>query len=127
MGGIKITVLASTQETGSYEMFHGAGAEGKGPGPHHHPWDESLLVTQGEVRVGVASEEIVATPGSFIHIPAGTPHWFTCSDGAEFITTTSAGNAAAMFTDFDQKVNWDSPDRDALVALAAQHQQIILG
>ena len=36
VGGFQITVLASTEETGGYELFRIAGPEGTGPGPHHH-------------------------------------------------------------------------------------------
>ena len=37
VGGFLITVLASQKDTSGYEIFHQAGPEGKGPGPHFHP------------------------------------------------------------------------------------------
>jgi hypothetical protein len=45
VGGFKITVLASTEQTGGYELFRIAGPAGTGPGPHHHNWDESFSIT----------------------------------------------------------------------------------
>jgi hypothetical protein len=36
------------------------------------------------------------------------------------------GNAAAMFTEFDKGINWESPDRTELIAIAASHGQTIV-
>ena len=47
--GEHITVLASGDQTGSYEVFHQEGAEGSGPPPHSHPWDEAFYIVRGEV------------------------------------------------------------------------------
>ena len=127
VGGLSITVLASERETDGYEIFHSEGIEGKGPGPHYHPWDESLYITKGQVRCGVGEEEILASPGTFVHIPAGTVHWFNFGkDGGEIISMTSKGNASAMFTAFSNGINWESPDREELVKLAAMHGQVVI-
>jgi len=128
VGGLSITVLASESETDGYEIFHAEGTEGKGPGPHYHPWDESLYITKGQIHCGVGEEEILASPGTFVHIPAGTVHWFHFGkDGGEFISMTSKGNASAMFTAFSKGINWESPDRKKLVELAAKHGQVVIG
>ena len=127
VGGILISVLASRSETDNYEIFHAVGSEGKGPGPHYHPWDESIYMTRGDLRCGVGDEEIAASPGTFIHIPAGTVHWFKFGkDGGEFISMTSRGNASAMFKAFSEGINWESPDREELVNLAALHGQVVV-
>ena len=127
VGGLSITVLASENDTDGYEIFHVSGAEGKGPGSHYHPWDESLYIVRGQIHCGVGDEEVMATAGTLIHIPAGTVHWFRVQeDGSEFISTTSKGNASKMFTDFSQGINWESPDRQALVELAARHGQVVV-
>jgi quercetin dioxygenase-like cupin family protein len=127
VGGLSITVLASENDTDGYEIFHVNGAKGKGPGSHYHPWDESLYVVRGQIHCGVGDEEVMATAGTLIHIPAGTVHWFRVQeDGSEFISTTSKGNASKMFTDFSQGINWESPDRQALVEVAARHGQIVV-
>ena len=127
VGGFPITVLASESDTDNYEIFHAAGPEGKGPGPHYHPWDESLFIIKGQLHCGVDDEEILAGPGTLIHIPAGSVHWFRFAEkGGEFISITSKGNASAMFRDFDGGVNWESPDREQLIKLAAKHEQVII-
>ena len=127
VGGLFITVLASEGDTDGYEIFHSSGTEGKGPGPHYHPWDESLYITKGQVHCGVGDEEILASAGTLIHIPGGSVHWFHFGkEGCEFISMTSQGNASKMFTAFSEGVNWESPDREELVKLAAVHGQVIV-
>ena len=127
LGGFKITALASDADTGGYEIFHNVGDEGKGPGPHHHPWDETFFVLKGELRCGIHDTETLALPGTLVHVPGGATHWFKFGKvPTEFISITSKGNASKMFADFDQGINWGNPDRNKLIELAAKHGQVIL-
>jgi quercetin dioxygenase-like cupin family protein len=127
VGGFRITVLASTEQTGGYELFRIAGPEGTGPGPHHHDWDESFFVLSGAVHCGVDSTEILATAGALIHVPGGCTHWFRFAEGGgEFFSVTSHGNASKMFQAFNDGINWADPDRRALVALAASYGQTVV-
>lgn len=127
VGGFLITVLASDSDTNGYEIFHQVGTEGKGPGPHHHPWDESFYIIKGQVHCGIDDEETLAIPGTLVHIPAGSVHWFRFGkDGGEFISITSKGNASKMFTDFDQGATWEGSDRERLIKLAAKHGQVVI-
>jgi quercetin dioxygenase-like cupin family protein len=66
--GERITVLVTGQDTGSYEIFLQEGAEGSGPPPHHHPWDEAFFVIDGEVSFGIGNEECTALPGTLVVI-----------------------------------------------------------
>ena len=126
IGGFHITVLASTEQTGGYELFRIAGPEGTGPGPHHHPWDESFFVLSGAVYCGVDDLETLATFGTLIHVPGGHSHWFRFAEGGgEFFSITSRGNASKMFEAFDKGINWADPDRQALMQLAASYGQIV--
>lgn len=94
VGGFKITVLASGEQTGGYELFRIVGSEGTGPGPHHHDWDESFFVLDGAVHCGVADAETLATAGTLIHVPGGCTHWFRFAQGGgTFFSITSGGNA----------------------------------
>ncbi len=126
VGGFQITVLASTEQTGGYELFRISGPEGTGPGPHHHAWDESFFVLSGEVHCGVGETETLATAGTLIHVPGETSHWFKFArGGGEFFSITSKGNAARMFTAFDKGVNWGNPDKAELIRLAASYGQTV--
>jgi quercetin dioxygenase-like cupin family protein len=127
VGGFMISVLASTDETGSNEFFHQSGPEGKGPGPHFHPWDETFFVLKGELHCGVNGVDTVVGPGAMVYVPGGSTHWFRFGKGGgELLAVTSKGNAAAMFTDFDKGITWESPDRTQLIAIAASHGQTIV-
>ncbi len=126
VGGFLITVLASENETDGYEVFHQSGTEGKGPGPHFHAWDESFFVTKGELHCGVGDIETLALPGTFIHVPGGSVHWFRFGKGGgEFISMTSKGNASRMFAAFANDITWENPDREKLIAMAAVYGQTI--
>ena len=79
--GEQITVLASGSQTGGYEIFRQAGPEGSGPPPHFHPWDESFYVVKGDIAFGVGDKDMIAEPGTLVHLPAGTMHWFRFGKG----------------------------------------------
>lgn len=80
--GKHITVLASGEATGSYEVFLQEGPAGSGPIPHSHPWDESFYVIRGEVDFTIdGGEQRTARPGALVHVPAGVPHWFRWGHG----------------------------------------------
>jgi quercetin dioxygenase-like cupin family protein len=126
IAGFEITTIASTEQTGGYEVFHQAGPAGKGPGPHFHDWDESFLVVSGTVECGVDGNDLFAGPGTFIHAPARSTHWFRFGpEGGEMITMTSRGNASKMFAAFHEAGSWDSPDRSVFVELAASYGQTV--
>ena len=126
VGGFQITVLASVEQTGGYELFRIAGPGGTGPGPHHHAWDESFFVLGGTVHCGVDGVETLASTGALIHVPGGCTHWFRFAEGGgEFFSITSHGNASKMFQAFDKGINWADPDRQALVSLAASYGQTV--
>lgn len=120
--GEQVTVLASGAQTGSYEVFHQVGSEGGGPPPHSHPWDEAFYVTRGEVAFGAGDKQAVARPGTFVHVPAGTTHWFRFGPGGgEMVSLTSRAGAAEMFADFDREIRPDKPDFGRLIEIAQSH------
>jgi quercetin dioxygenase-like cupin family protein len=120
--GEEITVLASGGQTGSYEIFRQVGPENSGPPPHSHPWDEAFYVIAGDIAFGVGDTEMVAVPGTFVHLPAGTTHWFRFSKGGgEMISMTSREGASHMFADIDREVAPNEPDLDKLVQIAGRH------
>jgi quercetin dioxygenase-like cupin family protein len=109
--GEKITVLASGAQTGSYEIFHQAGPEGSGPPPHNHPWDESFYVIKGEIAFGIDTDEMIAVPGTLVHLPAGTTHWFRFGKGGgEMVSMTSREGASHMFADIAHEISPEKPD-----------------
>jgi len=120
--GENVTVLASGARTGGYEIFLQSGREGSGPPPHNHPWDESFYVTKGEIAFGIEEKQMIARPGTLVHLPAGTTHWFRFGKGGgEMISMTSREAASRMFTDFDREISPDQPDLDKLAEIGARY------
>ena len=126
--GEEVTVLASGEQTGSYEIFRQQGPEGSGPPPHSHPWDEAFYVTEGQVHFAVGDEQdLIATPGTLVHIPGGTAHWFRFGPGGgEMISITSRAGASAFFTQVDAEVSPTNPDLGALIGIASTHKLDVL-
>jgi quercetin dioxygenase-like cupin family protein len=120
--GEQLTILASGQQTHGYEIFLQRGPEGAGPPPHSHDWDESFYVVKGEIDFGIGAEQMTAQPGTLVHLPAGTTHWFRFrKGGGEMVSMTSREGASHFFTDVDREVAPVNPPLDKLAAVAARH------
>ena len=120
--GEHIAVLASGDETGSYEVFHQVGAEGSGPPPHSHPWDEAFYITKGEIAFGVGDQKAVGGTGTFVHVPARMTHWFRFGvGGGEMVSLTSRAGAASLFTEIAREISPSKPDFAKLVEIANRH------
>jgi hypothetical protein len=99
-----------------------AGPEGSGPPPHSHPWDEAFYVLAGQVMFGVDGDDNLALPGTLVHIPGGSTHWFRFGPGGgEMISMTSRAGAAAFFTDIDREVSPAQPDPGVILKVATAH------
>jgi len=120
--GEHVTVLASGEATGGYEIFLQRGPEGSGPPPHSHPWDESFYVVEGEVDFGIGDDSRTAGAGTLVHLPAGTVHWFRFGrGGAEMISMTSRLGASEMFTDMARELAPLDPDLGKLAEVGGRH------
>jgi quercetin dioxygenase-like cupin family protein len=118
--GEKITVLASNSAIQGNEIFLQQGDEGTGPAPHSHDWDESFYVTKGNAEISYDDKTIIATPGTLIHLPAGTIHGFRFgAGGGEMISITGqAGHAERLFTSISQEIPAGIPNLRKLFAVA---------
>jgi quercetin dioxygenase-like cupin family protein len=121
--GEQITILASATQTGSYEIFRQAGPEGSGPPPHNHPWDEAFYVLQGDIAFGIEDKEMLATPGTLVHLPAGATHWFRFgAGGGAMLSMTNKQGASGLFTDIDKEIAPGSPDVEKLLEVAVRNK-----
>lgn len=120
--GEKLTILADGEQTGSYEIFLQRGPEGSGPPPHNHPWDESFYVVSGEIDFGIGDESMTAKPGTLVHLPAGTTHWFRFGKGGgEMVSMTSRLGASRMFTDMARELPPSNPQLEQLEKVCGPH------
>ena len=97
--GAQITVLASNARTFGYEITLQTGAEGVGPPPHSHDWDESFFVLEGEIEFALKSGPMVCKAGTLVHVPAQTVHSFRFGRGGGRMLeiTGQGGRATQMF------------------------------
>ena len=120
--GEYVTVLASGGATEGYEIFLQRGPEGSGPPPHTHPWDESFYVIKGKIDFGIGAESLTAMPGTLVHLPAGTAHWFRFGEGGgEMISMTSRLGASKLFTDLAREVAPVNPDLEKFTEVGARY------
>jgi quercetin dioxygenase-like cupin family protein len=104
----QVTVLAAAEQTGSFEVFFDTGAEGAGPPPHSHEWDEAFYVLRGELTLVLDGEVHTAGAGSVVYLPGGTVHEFRMGPGgAELLSLTSRAGASEMFTAMDREASAD--------------------
>jgi len=96
------------------------GDEGTGPPPHSHGWDESFYIIKGNVEVSYGDKTVTATPGTLVHVPAGTIHAFRfAAGGGEMISVTGQNSQAAhVFTIIDHEVPAGPLDIPKLIAAA---------
>jgi len=121
--GEKITVLASSDATQGYEIFLQQGDEGTGPPPHSHDWDESFYVVKGSVEIGYEDKSMMCAPGTLVHLPAGTVHYFRFgTGGGQMVSVTSKGGLASqLFTNLDREIPPGPPDVEKLIKVATQN------
>ncbi len=80
-------------------------------------------MVKGEIAFGVGDKDMVAVPGTLVHLPAGTMHWFRFGKGGgEMISMTSREAASLFFTDVDRAISPENPDIPKLIKVASQHQ-----
>ena len=118
--GEQITILASKGATHGYEVFFQEGPDGSGPPPHSHPWDETFYVIRGDLEFGMDEKAMSARPGTLVHLPGGTVHWFRFGKGGgQMISMAGEGSkASTLFTDIDAEIPAGPPDIERLQNIA---------
>lgn len=121
--GVRVTVLASGPDIQDQQITEQSGAEGAGPPPHHHDWDESFYVTKGQVKFSCGGETTICPAGTLVHIPAGKVHAFSFGPGGgELLEITGQrSQAAAMFTAVDHEIPPGPPDVQKVIRVLGEH------
>jgi quercetin dioxygenase-like cupin family protein len=77
-----LTDLATSEDTGgNYSLYEVVSSTESGVPLHAHDWDEAFYVLDGRYRIDYIDGDdevrsVEATPGSFVHVPAGEYHAF---------------------------------------------------
>jgi quercetin dioxygenase-like cupin family protein len=121
--GTSVTVLADSAATGGMAITLQHGAEGTGPPPHCHPWDEAFYVLDGTIEFSVGETTAALEAGSLVHVPANTTHAFSYGPGGgRMLEMTGEGSkAAAMFGTFDREMP-GAPELDKAIEIFTRHE-----
>jgi mannose-6-phosphate isomerase-like protein (cupin superfamily) len=86
MGRMTVPIIEQSTLGGDFEgVAHGSEVsfflerierEGAGPRLHRHPYSETFVIRSGAARFTVGDEQIVATGGQILIVPALVPHRF---------------------------------------------------
>src|SRR6478752_4676491 len=89
VGGILTFKITGDESGGSLTALETIAAPAEGPPLHVHDEDELIYTLAGRFRIKLGDTLAEAPPGSFIFIPAGTPHTWqnSGSEAARFFAT----------------------------------------
>jgi mannose-6-phosphate isomerase-like protein (cupin superfamily) len=123
VAGTNVTVLISSNESGSQQITLQSGQEGSGPPPHSHPWDESFFVTSGLVQFTCDGITTTCCAGTLVHVPAGTIHSFSYGvGGGEMLEVTGgASNSVRSFIALDREIPPGPVDVPKIVQVAGDY------
>lgn len=130
LGNFSMSVKATGEETnGAFTLLEADEPAGFGPPLHiHHDAAEAFYVLEGEYIIFLEGRELPCPAGSYIFIPAGTPHGFRV--GAEASRKLNLYAPAAMvgyFDDLSEAIQAGEADPDVLADIAARYSVEVLG
>src|SRR5579859_8200912 len=77
VGDVYRFLATGEDANGKYALFEALVGPGGGPPLHvHSREEEGFYVLEGEITFTVGGERVVASAGTFAHVPVGTPHSF---------------------------------------------------
>jgi mannose-6-phosphate isomerase-like protein (cupin superfamily) len=130
LGGFRMSVKATDDQTnGAFTLLEAQEPAGFGPPLHiHRDAAEAFYVLEGEYIVFLDGREASCPTGSFIFIPAGTPHGFRVGDIASRKLNLYA--PAAMVGYFDEVADATKAgdvDPDVLSQIARRYSMEVIG
>jgi mannose-6-phosphate isomerase-like protein (cupin superfamily) len=130
LGQFRMLVKATRDDTGgAFSLLEADEPAGFGPPLHvHHDAAEAFYVLEGEYIIFLDDRELSCPAGSFVFIPAGTPHGFRVGNVAS--RKLNLYTPAAMVGYFDElsaATRKDGVEPDALAKMAWRYSMEVLG
>lgn len=130
LGGFQMTVKATGDETaGAFTLLESDEPPDFGPPMHiHHDCAEAFYVLDGEYLMFLGDREQACPAGSFIYIPAQTPHGFRVGKVASrklnfYIPAAMVG----YFDDLSAAIKKGEADAEALTEIAVKYSVEVIG
>jgi len=114
VGGDVVTCKADLQLVEPHlQIFVVDGTRAVGLAPHTHPWDEVVVVLDGELELQTGIEVHLMVRGALGVAPAGCVHDVrTVSETSRYLAITSTDRAAGFYADMSNNNHNNTESRD---------------
>jgi mannose-6-phosphate isomerase-like protein (cupin superfamily) len=128
--GASINIKATARETNHANSLIELTLPGRFPGAplhYHKTFVESFYILEGQVRIKRGDENLIATPGTLIHIPMGVVHGFcnATDHPARLLVICTPGGHDKFFTNLlawlQREPDWPPTNLEALAAFGRDH------
>ena len=129
LGNFAMSLKASGDDTaGAFSLLEADEPPGFGPPMHiHHDAAEAFYVLAGEYVIFVEDEEFRCPSGSFIYIPAGTPHGFRVGPlQSRKVNLYAPAAMVGYFDELSAALSRGAADQE-LAGIAERHGMEIIG
>lgn len=130
LSGFSMSVKATAEATdGTFTLLEAAEPPGFGPPLHiHHGIAEAFYVLEGEYMIFLDGEEFRCPAGSFIFIPAETPHSFVVGDiPSRKLNLYVPASMVGYFDDLSEAMKTGKADEKELAEIASRHSLEVIG
>lgn len=130
LGGFSMTVKATGDETSAmFTLLEADEPADFGPPLHiHHGISEAFYVLEGEYIIFLDGNETRCPAGSFIFIPAETPHGFRVGNVASRkLNIYLPASMVGYFEDLSDAMRTDSADPERLSEIATHYSMEVIG
>ena len=130
LGGFSMSVKATDDETnGMFTLLEADEPPDFGPPLHiHHGIAEAFYVLEGEYLIFLDGSEFRCPAGSFIFIPAETPHGFKVSHVASRkLNLYLPASMVGYFDDLSDAMKRGEADPDRLSEIATRYSMEVIG
>lgn len=130
MGNFRMSLKASGDDTaGSFSLLEAEEPPRFGPPMHiHRDAAEAFYVISGEYTIFVEDDEYDCPAGSFIYIPAGTPHGFRVGpDPSRKLNIYLPAAMVGYFDELSAAITADQMDPDDLAEIADRYGMEVIG
>lgn len=130
LGGFSMSVKATDDKTdGMFTLLEADAPPNFGPPMHiHHGIAEAFYVLEGEYIIFFRGEEFRCPTGSFIFIPAETPHGFRVGNVASRkLNLYLPASMVGYFDDLSEAMNKGEANPERLSEIASRYSVEVIG